>query len=64
MKLSEKAYVNKVSTICYTIISVILSAAYLLEYIKDARSIGYTIIMFGICLGPTTLIWIFYNVAR
>lgn len=61
MKLSEKAYVNKVSTICYTIISVILTAAYLLEYIKDARSIGYTIAMAVICLVPTTVIWILYK---
>ena len=61
MKLSEKAYVNKVSTICYTMITIMLSAAYLLEFVKDARGIGYTLVMTGLCLVPMIVMWIVYK---
>ena len=61
MKLSEKAYVNKVSTICYTMITIMLAAAYLLEYLKGARSLGYTIIISLICLVPMMVSWILYK---
>ncbi len=61
MKLNEKAYVNKVSTICYTMITIMLSAAYLLEFVKDARGIGYTLVMMGLCLVPMIAMWMVYK---
>lgn len=61
MNLSEKAYVNKISTICYTMITIMLSAAYLLEFLKDARGIGYTLVMAAICLVPMIVMWILYK---
>lgn len=61
MELSEKAYVNKVSTICYTIISLILTVAYLLEFVKDARGVGYTVAMALICLLPVIVMWTLYK---
>ena len=45
MKLSEKAYVNWAASICYTVIAAFLAVAYVLEFVKDARGIVYTILM-------------------
>ncbi len=53
MKISEKAYINKMSTICYSIITVVLSLAYVLELVKGARDIGYVIFMVALCLVPS-----------
>lgn len=53
MKLSEKAYVNKMATTCYSIITVVLSLAYVLELVKGARSIGYVLFMIALCLVPS-----------
>ena len=53
MKISEKAYVNKMSAICYSMITVVLSLAYVLEMVKGARGIGYVIFMMVLCLVPS-----------
>ena len=61
MKLSEKAYVNWAASICYTVIAAILAVAYVLEFVKDARGIVYTILMLVLSLGPSVLCWILYK---
>lgn len=53
MKISENAYINKMATICYSAITIVLSLAYLLELVKGARSLGYVIFMFILCLVPS-----------
>lgn len=61
MKLSEKAYVNRAASICYTVIAAFLAVAYVLEFVKDARGIVYTILMLVLSLGPSVLCWILYK---
>lgn len=61
MKLSEKAYVNWAASICYTVIAAFLAVAYVLEFVKDARGIVYTILMLVLSLGPSVLCWILYK---
>lgn len=61
MKISEKAYVNKSASICYTVIAMFLAVAYVVEFVKDARGILYTVIMLTLCVVPTVLCWIFYK---
>ncbi len=53
MKTTEKAYVNRAATICYSVITCCLAAAYLIEFLKNARGIGYAILMLGLCLVPS-----------
>lgn len=53
MKISEKAYVNKMATICYSMITVVLSLAYVLEMVKGTRTAGYVIFMIVLCLAPS-----------
>lgn len=53
MKISEKAYVNKMATICYSVITVGLSIAYVIEILKDTRSIEYVLFMVLLCLVPS-----------
>ena len=52
MKLAEKAYINKNAMICHAIISVILTAAYFVEWIKGSRTIGYTLVFLVLLLWP------------
>lgn len=52
-KLIEKQYVNKTAIICHVIIEVVLLAAYLIEVLKGARSIGYYLTFVGIIILST-----------
>lgn len=61
MKISEKAYVNRSATICYTVITLFLTVAYVLEFLKKARTIDYLLVMLALCLIPTILCWVFYK---
>ncbi len=61
MKISEKAYVNKVVWICYYVITVVLSLAYLLEFIKGSRDLPYTIIFMALALIPSAACIILYK---
>lgn len=61
MKISEKAYVNRAASICYTVITLFLTVAYVVEFVKGARTIGYLLIMLALCLVPSALCWIFYK---
>ncbi|MBQ6696142.1 MAG: hypothetical protein IJN16_05510, partial [Lachnospiraceae bacterium] len=53
MRFSENAYINKMATTCYSVITVTLSVAYILELVKGSRSIGYVIFMLALCLVPS-----------
>lgn len=61
MKLSEKAYINRAALWCHTIISVVLSLAYLLELLKGSRTIGYTCVFAALCLVPIIVEWVLYK---
>lgn len=61
MKLSEKAYVNRAASVCYSVIAVCLAAAYVLEFVKDARGIVYTVVMLALCLVPSVMCGILYK---
>lgn len=61
MKISEKAYVNKAASSCYAVITLCLAAAYILEYVKHARGIVYTIVMLALCLVPSALCGVLYK---
>ena len=52
MKFSEKEYVNQKAILGHTIVAVVLSLAYLLEFIKGSRTIYYTIIMLILFVAP------------
>ncbi len=58
---SELALANKVCTITLTIICSILSAAYILEVFKGARSVMYIIMTIIFAMTPVALDWIFYT---
>ncbi len=53
MRFSENAYINKMATTCYSVITLTLSVAYILELVKGSRSIGYVIFMLALCLVPS-----------
>ena len=61
MKISEKAYVNRAASICYSVIAAFLAVAYVVEFIKGARGIPYMITMLILCLVPSALCWILYR---
>lgn len=61
MKISERAYKNKMASICYSIITVVLSLAYVLELVKGARSLGYVIFMIALCLVPSGVCIVLYR---
>ncbi len=52
MKNSSKAYINKIVYIGHAVISLIILAAYIVEFIKKDRDIVYTLIMAVLCLAP------------
>lgn len=61
MKLSEKAYVNRAASICYSVITMCLAVAYVLEFVKKARGPVYLIVMLALCLVPSVMCWILYK---
>ena len=52
MTISEMKRCNKMTTLCHGIISVMISAAYLLEVVKGSRTIFYFAIIAILALGP------------
>ncbi|NTV78385.1 MAG: hypothetical protein HGA25_04390, partial [Clostridiales bacterium] len=46
---------NKLIVICYTIISFVMTLAYILEFVKGNRTLGYSIIVTVLNLVPTVL---------
>ncbi len=61
MKFNEKSYTNRMAIICHTIVDVVLLLAYLLEWIKDSRSLGYTLIMAAFTIIPVVTEWIIWR---
>ena len=59
--LSENAISNKTGTVCATALCVILALAYLLEYFKGSRTLGYSIFVFIACIAPAVIAWIIYK---
>lgn len=57
----ELALANHRGTVCGTALNAILGAAYLLEFIKGARGIGYTLIVVALCAWPVIASWIMYK---
>lgn len=63
MKNSEKVYVNKAAMICYCMMNIVLAGAYILEFVKELRGIGYVILMLALTLVPAvgTIVLYFLN---
>ncbi len=61
MKFSYKAYSNKTILQSYAIIAGILLLAYLLEWIKGSRTLGYTLCFLAICLIPVAFTFAAYR---
>ena len=60
MKFSEKAYANKAAITGHTVIDVVLLAAYVIEWVKGARSGGYLLIIACFMILPLIAEWILY----
>ncbi|MCI9073704.1 MAG: hypothetical protein HFH80_13070 [Lachnospiraceae bacterium] len=61
MKMSEKAYINRMAVVCHTVIDVVLILAYMVELLKGARTVGYICIFAAICLVPVIVEWILFK---
>ena len=57
---TEKAKVNKIATILYTVISIVLLLAYLLELLKGSKTLGLFLIIAALDLIPVIACWILY----
>ena len=55
---------NKTALICMTITTVLLAAAYFIEVLKDARTIGDYAILAATCLVPPVIGWIMYKIKK
>lgn len=61
MKFTEKSYINGVSSLCYTLINLTLAIAYVIEWIKGARTLGYALVILAFSVLPTVTVWIAYK---
>ncbi|MCM1046378.1 MAG: methyl-accepting chemotaxis protein [Candidatus Gastranaerophilales bacterium] len=61
MKFSDKAYINKTVLRSYTIIATALLLAYLLEWIKGSRTLGYTLFFILISVAPVVADFLVYR---
>jgi methyl-accepting chemotaxis protein len=64
MKLTEQARLNRTAIICHGLIDMVLLAAYILEYFKGARTIGYTFAMIAFTLIPVIFEAVYYRWRR
>lgn len=60
MKNSEKVYVNKATMICYCMMNIVLAGAYILEFVKELRSVGYVALMLMLTLVPAVGVIVLY----
>lgn len=58
---NEKAAVNKVASILYTILGTILFAAYILEIVKGSKTVGQVAILGATDMIPIIVCWILYK---
>ena len=56
----EMAGKNKIASLCHTVVSAIIAVAYIVEYIKGARTLGYALILTAVVLGAPIVEWIAY----
>ena len=61
MKYSEKAYINRMAITCHTIVDAVLFVAYLLEWVKGSRTLGYFLLMAAFFVIPVVIEWIIYR---
>lgn len=61
MKFTEKSYINGVSSLCYTLINLTLAIAYVIEWMKGARTLGYALVILALSVLPTVTVWIAYK---
>ena len=57
----EQALANKRGTVCATILNIIFCLAYVLEFVKGARSGGYTARVVLLCAWPIAASWFIYK---
>ena len=60
-RMPEMHRINKAVLIQYTILTVILFAAYILEFVKGSRTLGYTIIFMLFDLVPFAIYFVSYK---
>ncbi|MCQ2082614.1 MAG: methyl-accepting chemotaxis protein [Lachnospiraceae bacterium] len=58
---SKQGVANKCACICQTVLTTIIGIAYLLEYFKDSRTLGYVLLVCALCWIPVIMAWVFYN---
>lgn len=58
---NEKAFINKQGLIGHTILDVVIMVAYLLEFFKGSRTLGYTAVMFLLTIGPLFVEYYLYK---
>lgn len=61
MKFSEKAYANRTAIAGHTVLDAVLLAAYVLEWIKGARTPGYLLLVALFMIVPVAIEWIVYH---
>ena len=57
---TEKAKVSKIATILYTVISIVLLLAYLLELLKGSKTLGLFLIIAALDIIPVIACWVLY----
>lgn len=55
MNFSEKEYVNRKVILGHTVVAVVLLAAYILEFVKGSRTLGYTIVCAVLFISPVVV---------
>jgi methyl-accepting chemotaxis protein len=60
-ELSEFEIANGAAVKAHTIIASIIAVAYLLEFVKHTRTLGYTLMVIAVCVIPFALGWFFYS---
>ena len=58
---NETAYINKQALVGHTILDVVIMIAYLLEFFKGSRTLGYTAVMFLLTIGPLIVEYLYYQ---
>ncbi len=61
MNFTVKGYTNRVASFCYSIINFVLVVAYIIEFIKGARTIVYLATVLAFTILPTIAVWVLYR---
>ena len=61
MKFSEEAYANKAAIMCHIIIEIVMLVAYVMEWVKGARSGGYVFIVACFMILPLVIEGVCYR---